>query len=133
MFGPHPPGAEHISAIGFARQQRFFLSGTPAPAKNRDDDAGCTITAFPAKSRPRPLRHGDIAIGLDPADQRRNMGGKQATASRAAPQRRGHRSRLCPGTRQSNRCRRRNPEPTRRRATRPAALHPADNPIPQIR
>jgi len=24
MFGPYPPGAHNISAIGFVRQQRFF-------------------------------------------------------------------------------------------------------------
>ena len=85
---------------------------------------------FSQKPR-RQLRHGDVALRLNPADQRGNVGSKPTTAGRATLPRRRHRSRLCLAPSQSHRRRRRHAKPpsppdTTDRAQSPQWSEPAN-------
>lgn len=47
---PYPPSLDNVSAIGLARQQRFFLTVNPCRINSRDSDAGCAVTLCSARS-----------------------------------------------------------------------------------
>jgi hypothetical protein len=80
----------------------------------------------------RQFGHGDIAIGIHPAQQSLNMRRKQAAPHWTALPGWCQRSCLCLALGQTNRRRRAYPKSTRRRSARLPAFNLANNPNPKI-
>jgi hypothetical protein len=132
MRPPHPPRIGNVSAIGFARQQRFFNGKAGRKQQARQRGGMRLHPAFRQKPC-RKLWHGDVAFGLNPADRSIDMTPKPPAASRPAPTRRRQGARSGLALRKTNRRARRNPKSPRRRTAGLAALNLSNNPNPKVR
>lgn len=128
---PYPTPAHDVSAIGFARQQRFF-DGKALPDQQSRQRSGMRFHPALSQEPRRQFRHGDVAISLNPAHKRLNMGRKQTASRRAALPGRGQQSRLRLALGQANRCRRTHPKPPCGRPARLALFDLTNNPSPKI-